>query len=165
VKGVGDSVLATVLAVLTLATVVVVDGLLTFPDAGPGTTVASVNTLTIRPPRTLVFDPSRSWWDLRFEAPNYVPAADAGPDRTVPRGTLVRLHGRDAEDGQGDRLTFSWRFLEKPAGSLTVLVGARMALPIFLADRDGLYVIELVVSDGQRESAPDRVRITVGPLP
>jgi hypothetical protein len=129
---VGDSVLATVLAVLTLATIVVVDGLLTAPDAGSDATVASLNT-------------------------------HAGPDRTVPRGTLVRLDGRGAEDGPGDRL--SWRFLEKPPGSLTVLVGARTALPIFLADRDGLYVVELVVSDGRRESAPDRVRITVATLP
>jgi hypothetical protein len=130
VTGAGDAVLAIGLAVLTLATVVVVDGLLTVPDAGPDAMVARMSP-------------------------------HAGPDRTVPQGTLVRLDGRGAEDARGDGLTFSWRFLEKPAGSLTVLVGARTALPIFLADRDGLYVVELVVSDGRRESASNRVRITV----
>lgn len=91
---------------------------------------------------------------------NVAPTADAGADDNVATGVMVTLDGSASTDANGDTLTYDWRVVSLPQGSEATLVNATMAQPSFTPDVDGTYVFELVVSDGELESAPDRVQIT-----
>lgn len=90
---------------------------------------------------------------------NSRPTADAGSDQTVTTGDTVSLDGSLSSDPDGDSLTYTWSFMSIPEGSEVALTGATSAAPTFIADVDGTYVLDLVVSDGEVESEPDAVSI------
>ena len=93
--------------------------------------------------------------------PNTAPVANAGPNLgSVPTGTLVTLNGSASSDANGDLLTYSWTFLNRPAGSTATLAGAITVSPTFTLDRAGDYVVQLIVNDGTVNSAPHTVLIT-----
>ena len=96
---------------------------------------------------------------------NRLPIADAGPDATVFTGQRVTLDGSDSTDPDGDPLTFAWTFVRKPAGSNATLTAPNSVSPSFTPDVDGIYEFQLIVNDGQVNSAPDIVRITTGNAP
>ena len=60
-------------------------------------------------------------------------------------------------------LLYSWSLLSRPEGSTAALSNLTIVNPTFVADRDGVYVAQLTVSDGSLVSAPDTVAITAGP--
>ncbi|MEQ1569651.1 MAG: PKD domain-containing protein [Myxococcota bacterium] len=93
-------------------------------------------------------------------ASNDGPVANAGPDQSVGLGDTVLLNGSGSYDPDGDPLDFQWVIAAAPAGSGATLSGATTALPQFVADLSGVYVVELVVSDGLDPSPPDSVSIT-----
>jgi len=95
---------------------------------------------------------------------NSPPVANAGPDQNVRTGDLVTLDGSGSSDADGDLLTYSWKFMSKPSGSSESLLNPTSVHPIFLADRDGTYVISLVVNDGRMDSALDTVAVTTSAL-
>lgn len=84
------------------------------------------------------------------------PVADAGPDQNVQVGTEVTLDGRASNDPDGDALTFHWT---APAG--IALNSNSVAQPQFTPTEEGVYRFILVVNDGQVDSPPDEVVITV----
>jgi hypothetical protein len=93
---------------------------------------------------------------------NSVPVANAGPDRAgVPVGSTVTLDGSASTDADGQGLSFQWSLLTRPAGSSAVLSDVTAVSPSFVADVPGVYVAQLVVSDGIQASAPDTVSIAV----
>jgi hypothetical protein len=92
---------------------------------------------------------------------NRPPVANAGLDQGVVLDSLVTLDGSGSSDIDGDSLTFAWTILTAPAGSGAALTGAGTVSPTFTADRKGVYVIELIVNDGDDDSAPDEVVVTV----
>ncbi len=94
---------------------------------------------------------------------NTAPVANAGPDQTVKAGSTVFLDGSKSSDVDGNPLTSSWSFVQVPSGSQAVLNGANTVSPTFIADVAGSYIVQLVVNDGQVNSAPDMVTITVTP--
>ena len=90
---------------------------------------------------------------------NLPPVADAGPDRTVRQGSLVTLTGSGSDPDNGPSpLTFLW--LQTGGGNAT-LNGGGTARPTFTASTSGSYTFQLVVNDGEDNSAPDEVQITV----
>jgi uncharacterized protein DUF1566/K319-like protein len=91
---------------------------------------------------------------------NAAPVALAGADQNVVTGSLVTLDGAGSGDANGDPLTYRWTFTSRPAGSTATLSSATAAAPTFTADRDGSYVVSLVVNDGTVDSAADEVVIT-----
>ncbi|MDA3919270.1 MAG: PKD domain-containing protein [Salinisphaera sp.] len=93
---------------------------------------------------------------------NSAPQADAGPDQNVLGGMLVKLDGSGSTDADGNKLTYAWSITSMPTSSTTALVNASSATPSFTPDAAGRYVISLVVNDGQINSAPDTVTVTVG---
>jgi hypothetical protein len=50
--------------------------------------------------------------------PNFPPVADAGPDRVAAVGQSVRFDGRASFDLEGAPLTYRWRVIDAPFGSL-----------------------------------------------
>ncbi len=91
---------------------------------------------------------------------NTPPIANAGPDQSLKTGALVTLDGSNSIDIDLDFLTYTWSFLQKPAGSLASLSTTTDVNPAFTADKDGYYIIQLIVNDGKVDSTPDTITVT-----
>ncbi|MEW6754905.1 MAG: PKD domain-containing protein [Candidatus Latescibacterota bacterium] len=73
-------------------------------------------------------------------------------------GEEVYLLGDDSQDPDGDVLYFFW---EQVGGPAVVLGDADMDAAYFTATQPGQYVFQLVVNDGEADSQPVRVTVTV----
>lgn len=91
---------------------------------------------------------------------NVPPNADAGPDQMVEIGTLVQLDGSGSFDNEDDALTYQWSIISQPQSSGLSLANPLDVNPRFTPSAVGTYEIQLIVSDGTAESAPDTVTIT-----
>ncbi|MBI1742226.1 S8 family serine peptidase [Candidatus Acetothermia bacterium] len=91
---------------------------------------------------------------------NRPPVANAGPDQTVTAGATVQLDGSKSSDPDGDKLTYTWRFVSLPGNSQAKLSDPNIINPTFVADFAGEYLIELTVDDGKDGRASARVKIT-----
>lgn len=95
-------------------------------------------------------------------AANNMPVADAGPDQgPIDAGNTITLDGTGSIDPENDALTYSWTQVSGPTVTLT---GANTVNPTFVAPNvQGTQnlVFQLVVNDGQTDSAPDTVTIAV----
>lgn len=95
---------------------------------------------------------------------NTPPVADAGPDQAVILlGSTVQLDGTQSWDDDGDDVTYGlnyqWSMTSKPAGSVATLSNLAVPGPTFVADVQGDYVIDLVVSDPWASSEPDYMTV------
>ncbi|KAB3547249.1 MAG: PKD domain-containing protein, partial [ANME-2 cluster archaeon] len=84
---------------------------------------------------------------------NCAPIADAGPDMTVPEGTLVHFNASNSSDPDGNTLYYEWK--EDGVGILNLAQSFDMVLPI------GTHSIMLTLTDGYGATATDRVAIEV----
>jgi K319-like protein len=91
---------------------------------------------------------------------NTPPVANPGPNQIVAVGATVTLNGSMSSDADNDPLTYSWSLLSVPSGSAAKLKGATTATPTFVADVAGIYVAQLIVSDGSTPSAPATLTVT-----
>jgi len=91
---------------------------------------------------------------------NQPPVANAGPDHSVLVGETVTLDGSASSDPENDPLTYSWSLTSAPVGSGATLSDPTAINPIFAADVAGDYVVQLIVNDGEFNSAPNTVMIT-----
>ncbi len=91
---------------------------------------------------------------------NTLPVADAGEDRTAHVGDKVELDGSGSSDADGDPLSFHWRFVTRPATSMATLSDPTAVGPTFTVDLPGDYTVELIVNDGQEDSAADTVTVS-----
>lgn len=87
------------------------------------------------------------------------PVANAGPNQSVKLGALVVLNGSGSTTVNGQPLSYAWSELTIPAGSAATLTGAQTVSPTFVADKPGVYEMQLIVNDGM-SSAPSTVTIT-----
>ena len=92
---------------------------------------------------------------------NVRPVANAGNDQggKAP-GSPITLNGGDSSDANEDPLTYSWSLTSKPTDSAAVLANPTSISPTFTVDRDGDYIVQLIVHDGTVNSAPDSVIIS-----
>lgn len=93
------------------------------------------------------------------------PTAEAGAEFSVESGAWAHLEGEGGAGVASSTLTYAWR---QVGGPLVVLDDPASRTPGFLApilDEGATLTFELVVSDGTRSSAPDRVTVVVGPAP
>ncbi|MBL7142859.1 MAG: right-handed parallel beta-helix repeat-containing protein [Phycisphaerae bacterium] len=104
------------------------------------------------------------WADQDGWVTNEPPAAHAGPDQIVecayqtPEGTQVTLDGTGSSDPDSDPLTsYTWTGLFVEGGG--TVTGATPT--VTLIGCQPAYVITLVVNDGQVDSEPDTVTISV----
>jgi hypothetical protein len=94
---------------------------------------------------------------------NQPPVAVVGMDRIGELGTPIELDGSgsfDPDDGPSD-LFYFWDFKRKPLGSTAMLQDGTTATPTFVPDGLGIYIVELVVSDGEDDSTPVTVEFEV----
>ena len=49
--------------------------------------------------------------------PNAIPVANAGPDQTVPRNSLIRLDGTASYDPEAAPIGFLWTIVSRPPES------------------------------------------------
>src|SRR5262249_30425768 len=98
---------------------------------------------------------------------NNPPVANAGPDNNVQTGVAVGLDGSKSFDPDGDLITYAWSIdwslTAKPAASIltnNAISGRTTPKPRFTPDVDGSYTFQLIVNDGQDNSAPAFVTLT-----
>ncbi len=93
---------------------------------------------------------------------NQIPIANAGASQTVNELTSVTLNGAASSDPDLDPLTYSW---SQVSGTVVTLAGGTTAAPTFTAPNVGVggasLTFQLVVSDGQANSAPAQVAVNV----
>jgi PKD domain len=77
------------------------------------------------------------------------------------RNTTVSFSAAGSRDPEGQPLKYLWTLTTAPAGSTAQLVGADTATPSLVPAVQGLYVLTLVVNDGEDDSLPVTVPITV----
>jgi len=94
--------------------------------------------------------------------PNAPPQAAAGPDQTLALGQQVLLDGSESTDPEGAALTYQWTAAENNPVSVTLAQTARLSLS---PAQPGRYRFYLRVSDGERQSLPDSVDITITAAP
>ncbi|MBK6687940.1 MAG: hypothetical protein IPG45_25930 [Deltaproteobacteria bacterium] len=93
---------------------------------------------------------------------NEVPIANAGLDFPSPLGAPATLDGNASTDADGDPLTYTWTVKSRPAGSAARLSDPNSATPQLTPDLYGVYLLGLVVNDGDVDSAEDLVRVGGG---
>lgn len=84
---------------------------------------------------------------------NTRPLARAGIDFRLDTGETLNLVG-NAEDADGDQVSFQWRIAERPVASAldpNPPVGRYLT---FTPDADGIYTLELVVTDAKLAKGP-----------
>jgi beta propeller repeat protein/parallel beta-helix repeat protein len=88
---------------------------------------------------------------------NQPPVADVGPNQVAPVPSLVTLDASGSYDPDRiDKLSYIWTQLEGPEVNLR---NADTATPYFSCDQEGIYVFELVVSDGFVDSQPRTIEV------
>jgi hypothetical protein len=110
-----------------------------------------------------------SFYSFALQTGNEPPVALAAPmSQHAVMGSIIKLDGRNSYDPEGASLTYTWTFLEVPSGSelnntsFDDLADGGQVVS-FTPDVTGLYRAQLVVNDGQFDSAPYGVVAYVQP--
>lgn len=96
---------------------------------------------------------------------NVPPIAIVNQDLNATVGIPCHLDGSGSYDPNGDSIIYIWSILEKPEESDAELYEDNTSSPYFIPDIEGLYVIQLIVSDGNLYSRPVTVRVTTNNFP
>jgi len=83
-----------------------------------------------------------------------LPVANAGIDQNTTKGNFVSLSANGSVAN-----TYKWTFSSKPTGSSSALLNSTSTMPTFNADKNGTYLVELLVNEGDLNSVSDFVVI------
>ncbi len=100
---------------------------------------------------------------LEIERENLPPVAALPPETAGQVGKPVEIDGSASADPEGEKLTYRWRGLTP--GLRIPADAADKPVLIFEPDADGVFEVELVVSDGEKASPPAITLLTVRPRP
>ena len=96
---------------------------------------------------------------VTFSTANSTPVASVGDSISASVDSPVQLNGSISTDVDGDTLTYKWRLVSAPADSEAELSSSSAINPTLTPDVPGTYIAQLIVDDGQIESAPVTVTI------
>ena len=103
----------------------------------------------------------QSEYDLMLvSTDNSAPTANAGNDQSGKVGDIITLNGSASSDPDGNDLTWRWSFVSRPAGSAATISNPNSSTASFVIDAAGEYVVQLVVNDGEFDSAPDTMAVS-----
>lgn len=114
-----------------------------------------------------VVNNSGMWESDTVLDPNNAPTASAGADQSVRVGNTVNLDGSSSFDDNTATaaLAYAWTFSSFAGAVAPTLTGPDTATPSFVADAEGTYIIELVVTDeGALDSLADEVEVSTDNL-
>jgi len=86
---------------------------------------------------------------------NWPPVAVSSTDMDAEVSSTVTLDGSASHDPEGNGLSYHWRVFSGPFGSMSRISPDDGANTTFTPDLPGTYLIQLVVNDGELDSAPD----------
>ncbi|MBI5525497.1 MAG: hypothetical protein HY897_04120 [Deltaproteobacteria bacterium] len=92
------------------------------------------------------------------------PTADAGGKKRGFVGQEFRLDGTGSRAAGGGTLSFAWEFVTFPtetAGASPALKAGDSATPSFVPAVPGVYLVKLVVAEGEEKSVPDFAAVEV----
>lgn len=92
---------------------------------------------------------------------NVQPVANAGQDETGSIRNEVALDGSASMDPDGGPESLNFRWFQKGGPAAVTLIGDTTAAPTFTPLLEGAYTFRLVVNDGEFDSGPDDVVVTV----
>ena len=98
--------------------------------------------------------------DVTVTSQNVPPVANAGQNQVIAKGATVQLNGSGSTDENGLPLSYSWSLITLPAGSGAMLSNPNIVNPTFVADVQGTYVAQLIVTAGGVNSTASTVTIT-----
>jgi hypothetical protein len=139
----------------------------TAPAVAPTSTTASASV-------TLIFmltvndgtaTSAPSYVTVTVTNPNRIPVANAGTAQTVTAGALVTLNGSATDADAGTVFTWAWT---QTGGPTVTLSSTTAQKPTFTAPNVAattVYTFQLVVNDGQVNSAATTTTVTVNPAP
>ena len=90
--------------------------------------------------------------------------ANPGENQTVDINQIIELDASGSKNAPGldnDDLSYTWSFQNKPKGSTVVLSNKSSKNPTFTADREGKYIVKLVVKNRLNQSEPKFVTINI----
>jgi hypothetical protein len=101
--------------------------------------------------------------ELMIERENQPPVASSPREIRGEVGRRLEIDGRDSYDPDGGGLTYRWR----PLGRNLAIPPAALSQPVlsFIPEEDGVFEIELVVSDSEAASEPSVTRLFISPKP
>ncbi len=85
---------------------------------------------------------------------NTAPQAAISGDRSGPINAVLQLSGAESSDADGDPLTYTWAIDSQPALGSAVLGSPTEVRTTFVGLVAGIYVVSLIVDDGQESSDP-----------
>ena len=85
---------------------------------------------------------------------NSAPIAKADYIRPVRVSDTVKLDGSSSSDIDNDFLSYKWIMKSKPVKSNAQISNPYTPNPEFIADRPGIYIVQLIVNDGKLDSNP-----------
>jgi hypothetical protein len=91
---------------------------------------------------------------------NQPPIADGGPDHSINTGAVATMDGSASFDPEGATLNYQWALIYQPDGSTASLSSLDTPSTQLTPDRDGNYLVRLVVNDGLDDSVPDIVSVS-----
>ena len=93
---------------------------------------------------------------------NAKPVAVPGKDRKVRLGSTLLLDGRGSRDPEGATLRYQWQDVSGPE-ALVGQAGSEKPVLRLKPKKEGTYIARLKVSDGERWSDPQEIRVDVLP--
>jgi hypothetical protein len=104
-------------------------------------------------------------YKIKFASAYTKPIALAGNDTTVSPGTSILLSGTQSIGLTGNNLSYAWAIEQKPNNSSLVISNSTNESITVVPDVSGIYKISLIVNDGEQNSVPDVITITVSNPP
>ena len=97
---------------------------------------------------------------MTISTSNLAPTANAGVSQKVVTGQSINLDGSQSTDPEGNSLSYRWSLVTAPSTSSATLSANNIVAPEFTPDTLGNYVFQLIVNDGDKDSAPTTVTIS-----